>query len=126
MAGFSVIIGIILVANVAVPEPIVGIYRLPEIVYCIVGALVSLGGLTVLVGLQWPRTTISTGWSIERAGWIVHGSGWAGATLVLCNLQPVMLFGVITGTALAAASALRFLLLRTVEKQARHDTGKEE
>lgn len=125
-AGFSVIIGGVLLVNLVVPGPLVGIYRLPDIVYFIVGSLVASGGLAVLLGLQWPRVTISTGWSIERAGWIVHGTGWAGATIVLLNLEPVMVFGVITGTALSTASLLRFLLLRTVEKQARQDTGKED
>lgn len=124
-ALFSVVVGGTLVVNVSIPHPVVGIYRLPDVVYCIVGTLVGLGGLAALTGLQWQRRAISVGWSIERAGWIVHGTGWAGATLVLLNLEPVMVFGVISGTTLAATSLLRFMLLRTVEKQARADTGKE-
>lgn len=124
-AGFSALLGCLLCINVFLPDAMIGIYRLPDVLYLIIGVLVAVGGAASIAGLQISRDRLSLGWALERAGQTVQGAGWVGAVIVLLNIEPLMVFGVIVSASLVLTSALRVLLLQTVEKQAREDTGKE-
>lgn len=124
-SAFSIIVGAVLLASTTGTTPFIGIDRLGLPVYITLGILLIGGGGAALIGIQWPRESISVGWVIERVGCIVCASGWAAATVVLTQVRPLMFFGLLVCGFLSMFYVFRFRLLNRVELQAREDTGKE-
>lgn len=90
----------------------------PAIVFAVSTSLL-LGGTTSLVGLFWNGDNLSTGWDLERVGWLMSTGGFISYSISVSMLYPFSVFSWGVPAGLALGCLLRFWAVVKLERNTR-------
>lgn len=119
----NMILGLGLLVEPILTQSVIHVYLLPWYLYTLIGGLLFLAGAASIIGLQWPRRSLSYGWALERTGWLLSAGAWLISAVVIAAVSPFMFVGFTLALTMVGVSALRWWLLDTVEKRTRADTA---
>lgn len=83
------------------------------------GIFLAVGGALVFAGLQWVGDDVSTGWSLERFGWLLVAGGFITYGITVIVEYPDSLFSWGIPVVLGAASLLRCWVVLLIERAMR-------
>lgn len=97
----------------------ISMQRLPQPLIAAVGALLIVGGLSVIRGLLDDHDDLMVGWRTERTGLILSATAWSAYSFTLLAAYPTSVLAWSSGLTLALAHAFRFRATRLEEKRVR-------
>lgn len=97
----------------SIPYPLIGGMALAFIV----------GGLLVIAGVLWWGTRLTTAWAIERAGWVLAGTGRAAYFIAGVYIGFSSMVGLSVGLTMSLIAILRVCALYSLERQVRKDVA---
>lgn len=117
----ALVVGALVVASLAPGSftPSQALKELPLVVVITVSTLLLVGAWLGTVGLFWVGDTVSTGWELERWGWILLCGGfqtYAGSVIIL---YPHSVFSWGLPAALGLGCFLRFVSVLLLERNTR-------
>ena len=93
--------------------------RLPEVLLASIGALLIVGGLSVIRGLLDDSDDLMAGWRTERSGLVLSATAWIAYVATILAAFPQSVLSWTSGLALASAHLIRFRATRLEEKRVR-------
>lgn len=79
----------------------------------------AVGGVLILMGLNWNGEEVSKGWALERFGWLLASGGFIGYSLSVATAHPSSLFAWGVPGALAIGALLRCWSVLLIERSTR-------
>ena len=92
---------------------------MPGLTVVLVAAFLFAGGILALTGLYWRGDNVSTGWALERFGWLLASGGFATYAISVCWHFPGSLFAWGFPLGLGIACFFRFWSLVKIEEATR-------
>lgn len=92
---------------------------MPTIVVWLFALFLVTGGVLALLGLNWPGEDVSTGWALERFGWLLSFGGFTVYTISVCWHYPGSIFSWLVPGVIAIGCLLRFRSLVLIERSVR-------
>lgn len=84
-----------------------------------VSAFWTVGGILAIVGIFWFGDNVSTGWELERLGWILSAGGLLVYGVSTLWHYPESIYSWMTPTLLGLGGLLRFLSVYLIERHTR-------
>lgn len=121
VAVVAVLFGLLVALSLVVPEfiPSKAMDKMPWPVVVLVAGFLGVGGGVSLAGLNWWGDNVSTGWALERCGWLLAAGGFATYAISVSWHYPGSLFAWTVPLALGAGSAVRALSIALIERSVR-------
>lgn len=113
--------GAIVLSGLIIPgfSPSPSLQEMPFVIVLFEGIFLTLGGGLAFIGLQWFGDDVSTGWALERFGWLLAGGGFLTyAISVSWHFPSSVLAWVVPGT-LGLGAILRCWVLVLIERHTR-------
>ena len=114
LAGAGVLISTL--TNIRVSQ---SLNRLPESLLAAVGALLVVGGVSIIRGLLNDDDDLMVGWRTERTGLVLSATAWIAYAVTILAAFPESVLTWTSGFMLAAAHLVRFRATRLEEKRVR-------
>lgn len=93
--------------------------RLPQALLVAVGALLVVGGISVIRGLLNDDDDLMVGWRTERTGLVLSATAWGAYALTVMAAFPFSILSWTSGLTMALAHLIRFRATRLEEKRVR-------
>lgn len=93
--------------------------HMPALVVWLFALFLMGGGVLSLLGLNWPGDDVSTGWALERFGWLLSFGGFTVYTISVCWHYPDSIFSWLVPGVIALGCLLRFWSLVLIERSVR-------
>jgi len=93
--------------------------RLPEALLAAVGALLVVGGVSVIRGLLNDDDDLMVGWRTERTGLVLSATAWLAYAVTVFLVSPSAVLSWTSALMLGAAHLIRFRATRLEEKRVR-------
>ena len=121
LALLSLVISAQVLATALIPryEPSLTLIGIHPILAFFLAVFIGVGGVLAIRGLLWSGDIVSSGWTLEKIGWILVGSGWLGyAALVAEAFHESSISYSIPGV-LGVLALIRAYVVWTIEKDTR-------
>lgn len=117
----AMVVGALIAASMAPGTftPSSALEELPVAVVITVATLLLVGAWLGTVGLFWVGDTVSTGWELERWGWLLLAGGFLTYAGSVISLYPHSVFSWGIPTALGFGCLLRFVSVLLLERNTR-------
>lgn len=93
--------------------------RLPESLLAAVGALLVVGGISVIRGLLDDSDDLMVGWRTERTGLVLSATAWAAYSVTILAAFPASVLTWTFGMVIVAAHLIRFRATQLEERRTR-------
>lgn len=127
-AFIALLFGAFVALSLLVPEfiPSKSMDKMPWPVVVLVSGFLGAGGAVAVTGLNWWGDNVSTGWALERFGWLLASGGFITYSLSVSWHYPESLFAWVIPLALGLGSALRALSILLIERGVRRKLAEAE
>lgn len=121
VAALVYFMGLLSAVSVLLPSfvPSLSMEEMPLILRAVIAAFLILGGLFILIGLNWIGDEVSRGWAIERFGWLLAAGGLFTYGLSVLTTFPGSAFSWGVPLFIAVGSLLRFVSIIKIERNTR-------
>lgn len=127
--GVSVIsgvFGVVVLLGLLLPNftPSPSLNEITGLLVAAQGAFLAVGGALAFAGLQWAGDDVSTGWALERFGWLVSAGGFLTYGAAVREEYPDSLLSWGLPIALGLSSLLRCWVVLLIERALRSSIAK--
>lgn len=120
IAVATIVLGVVALFGLAVELTVSkSLEQIPAYLVVLIAGFLAAGGAAVLVGLYWNGEDISTGWALERFGWLFIFGGFGTYAAAVMWRYPESVFSWALPLTLCAASILRFVSILLIERGTR-------
>lgn len=105
-------------------EPSKSLAGLPGWISLGLASIIGTGGVLACLGLLWTGKVISTGWTLERTGWLLVFGGWDGYAVAVFFYFPHSTMGWIIPGFLGALGVIRLVAVWWIERLIRPSAEK--
>lgn len=121
VAGLSFAFGVIVLLGLTVPgfTPSTSLREMPLAISVLEGVFMVAGGVLASIGLQWSGDDVSTGWALERFGWLLAGAGFLTYSISVSWHFPASTLAWVVPGCLGLAALLRCWVLVLIERRTR-------
>lgn len=120
-AFIALLFGAFVALSLLVPEfvPSKSMDKMPWPVVVLVSGFLGTGGAVAMTGLNWWGDNVSTGWALERCGWLLAAGGFITYSISVSWHYPESVFAWAIPLALGLGSAIRALSIVFIERSTR-------
>lgn len=121
VAALSLLFGVIVLAGLVLPgySPSASLREMPVLIVLLEGLFMASGGVLASIGLQWTGDDVSTGWALERFGWLLSGAGFLTYAISVSRHSPDSTLAWVVPGSLGLAALLRCWVLVLIERRTR-------
>ena len=121
VAILSLLFGVLALASLTFHgfTPSKSVENLPVLWVVLVAGFLSGGGMLTLIGLNWAGEDVSTGWALERFGWLVTAGGFTAYGITVLSQYPESVFSWVAPLILGLGGVLRCWSLFKLEQNTR-------
>jgi hypothetical protein len=120
-ALIALLFGVFVAISLLTPDfvPSKSMDKMPGLVVVLVSGFLGTGGAVAITGLNWWGDNVSTGWALERFGWLLAAGGFITYSISVSWHYPESVFSWAIPLALGLGSALRALSIFFIERSVR-------
>lgn len=118
LATLPIVLSLVVLVSAFLPsfEPSMSLARIPDVLNVALASIIGTGGVVALCGLLWNGKVVSTGWTLERSGWLLVAGGWDGYAAAVLYYFPEQVIAWVIPAYLGALALVRAIVVYIIER----------